>query len=168
MRMLADYCFVEAHPSTGSYSMHVCVHDWTLDGLNREIDASLYWLAFDSVACCIDRKDWNTLSSLKYHRVAAHAIRLEHDRFRSAANQQDEMQNRLTKVVYVGQLLLEQTHYQPASNMYQRALTGYEKALGPDHTSTLNTVNNLGLLYMDQGKMVEAGQMYQRALTGIE
>jgi len=26
-------------------------------------------------------------------------------------------------------------------------LTGYEKALGPDHTSTLKLVNNLGLLY---------------------
>jgi hypothetical protein len=28
--------------------------------------------------------------------------------------------------------------------MYVRALAGYEKALGPDHTSTLSTVNNLG------------------------
>ena len=31
--------------------------------------------------------------------------------------------------------------------MYVRALAGYEKALGPDHTSTLTTVNNLGNLY---------------------
>ncbi|CAG8975658.1 hypothetical protein HYALB_00014088, partial [Hymenoscyphus albidus] len=42
--------------------------------------------------------------------------------------------------------------------MYQRALQGYEKALGPDHTSTLGTVNNLGNLYSDQGKLVEAEQ----------
>jgi hypothetical protein len=27
--------------------------------------------------------------------------------------------------------------------MYNRALAGYEKALGPEHTSTLDTVNNL-------------------------
>ena len=27
--------------------------------------------------------------------------------------------------------------------MYRRALDGYEKALGPDHTSTLDAVNNL-------------------------
>jgi hypothetical protein len=30
-----------------------------------------------------------------------------------------------------------------------RALAGREKALGPDHTSTLTTVDNLGGLYRD-------------------
>jgi hypothetical protein len=34
-----------------------------------------------------------------------------------------------------------------AEQMYQRALAGYEKALGPEHTSILNTVHNLGNLY---------------------
>ena len=31
-----------------------------------------------------------------------------------------------------------------------RALQGYEKAWGPEHTSTLATVNNLGEIYYDQ------------------
>ena len=48
--------------------------------------------------------------------------------------------------------------------MYQRALAGHEKALGPDHTSTLATVSNLGNLYRDQGKLHEAERMYQRSL----
>ena len=52
--------------------------------------------------------------------------------------------------------------------MYQRTLSGYEKALVPEHTSTLSDVNNLGLLYADQGKLVEAEEMYQRALSGYE
>ena len=52
--------------------------------------------------------------------------------------------------------------------MYQRALAGCEKALGPDHTSTLDTVHNLGILYSDQGKLKEAEEMYQRALAGCE
>ena len=47
--------------------------------------------------------------------------------------------------------------------MYRRALAGKEKALGPDHTSTLNTVRNLGILYRNQGKLAEAETMYQRA-----
>ena len=50
--------------------------------------------------------------------------------------------------------------------MYQRALDGKEKALGPEHTSTLNTVNNLDNLYKDQGKLAEAEKMYKRALNG--
>jgi hypothetical protein len=37
-----------------------------------------------------------------------------------------------------------------------------------EHTSTLNTVNNLGLLYVDQGKMMEAEEMYMRVLRGKE
>jgi tetratricopeptide (TPR) repeat protein len=52
--------------------------------------------------------------------------------------------------------------------MYQRALQGKEKALGAEHTSTLDTVYNLGILYMNQGKLAEAEQMYQRALQGYE
>jgi hypothetical protein len=52
--------------------------------------------------------------------------------------------------------------------MYVRAPAGKEKALGPDHTSTLSTVHNLGNLYGDQGKLAEAEQMYQRALLGLQ
>ena len=55
-----------------------------------------------------------------------------------------------------------------AEKMYRRALAGYEKAWGPDHTSTLDTVNNLGNLYKNQGKLVEAEEMYRRALAGKE
>ena len=39
-----------------------------------------------------------------------------------------------------------------AEQMYQRALEGYEKAWGPEHTSTLDTVNNLGVLYAEPGQ----------------
>ncbi|SLM38841.1 nb-arc and tpr domain protein [Lasallia pustulata] len=55
-----------------------------------------------------------------------------------------------------------------AEAMYRRALEGYEKAWGPEHTSTLNTINNLGSLYSSQGKMAEAEAMYRRALEGYE
>jgi tetratricopeptide (TPR) repeat protein len=55
-----------------------------------------------------------------------------------------------------------------AQQMYERALQGYEKALGAEHTSTLLAVNNLGSLYKDQGKLALAEQMYERALGGYE
>lgn len=48
--------------------------------------------------------------------------------------------------------------------MYLRALAGYEKAWGLEHTSTLDTVINLA----DQGKIHEAQAMYRRALAGYE
>ena len=52
--------------------------------------------------------------------------------------------------------------------MHRRALDGCEKAWGPNHTSTLDTLNNLGSLYKDQGKMAEAEEIYRRALDGKE
>jgi tetratricopeptide (TPR) repeat protein len=51
-----------------------------------------------------------------------------------------------------------------AERLFLRALAGNEKALGPDHISTLSTVNNLGILYRDQGKLAEAERMFLRAL----
>jgi hypothetical protein len=46
----------------------------------------------------------------------------------------------------LGLLYADQGKLDEAEKMYQRALQGKEKAWGPDHTSTLDTVNNLGLL----------------------
>lgn len=63
----------------------------------------------------------------------------------------------------MGKLYKDQGKLVEAEAMYQRALQGYEKALGPDALTIplLNTVNNnLGLLYSAQGKLVEAEAMY--------
>ncbi|KAF4486735.1 Nephrocystin-3 [Colletotrichum fructicola Nara gc5] len=68
----------------------------------------------------------------------------------------------------LGNLYSDQGRLQEAEDMYQRALQGSEKALGPDHTSTLLTVNNLGNLYSKQGRLQEAEDMYERALQGSE
>ena len=52
---------------------------------------------------------------------------------------------------------------QEAEAMYQRALEGYEKARGPEHTSRLSTFNGLGVLYKNQDKMWEAESMFWQA-----
>jgi broad specificity phosphatase PhoE/Tfp pilus assembly protein PilF len=52
--------------------------------------------------------------------------------------------------------------------MYQRALVGKEKSLGPDHTSTLDALHTLGNFYENQWKLQEAEEMYQRAVVGLE
>jgi tetratricopeptide (TPR) repeat protein len=52
--------------------------------------------------------------------------------------------------------------------MYQRVLEVYNRLLGPDHISTLDTVHCIGSLYRKQGKLHEAEAMYQGALQGTE
>jgi tetratricopeptide (TPR) repeat protein len=68
----------------------------------------------------------------------------------------------------MGNLYKSQGKLEKAKKMYQWVLQGFEKAWGPDHTSTLDTVHNLGALYADQGKLNKAKKMYQRALQGYE
>jgi hypothetical protein len=48
--------------------------------------------------------------------------------------------------------------------MYLQVLTGYERASGPNHPSTLDVVNYLGILYAEQGMVEKAEGMYSRAL----
>jgi tetratricopeptide (TPR) repeat protein len=63
----------------------------------------------------------------------------------------------------LGLLYRDQGKLAEAEEMYVRALGGFEKALGAEHTLTLTTVNNLGNLYRDQGKLAEAEILFRRA-----
>ena len=60
----------------------------------------------------------------------------------------------------LGDLYSDQGRLKEAEEMYQRALKGKEKALGPDHTSTLTTIHNLGNLNLNQGQLKEAEEIY--------
>ncbi|KAG4427656.1 hypothetical protein IFR05_016862, partial [Cadophora sp. M221] len=59
-----------------------------------------------------------------------------------------------------------------AEQMYQRALQGYEKAIGPDNITTyvpaLNTILNLGLLFEHQADLAKARTMFLKVLRGYE
>ena len=59
--------------------------------------------------------------------------------------------------------LLAAGRFGEAEPLYRRALAIREKALGPDHTSTLDMIHNPGNLYGDQGKLDVAEQMCTRA-----
>ena len=48
--------------------------------------------------------------------------------------------------------------------LYRRALENNERELGPEHPSTLTSVNNLGVLLSDKGDDEGAEQLYRRAL----
>ncbi|KAL9122459.1 MAG: hypothetical protein Q9187_000988 [Circinaria calcarea] len=150
--------------STGQYSLHTCEHDWTLEYLNNEFDQERCRIAIHCIAANVSGESeaeyW-----MRSRRVLPHARRFEHNRIKAAID---------WSIIAPGELHMLADLYQQndmsseAEKMYRRALDGYEKAWGPDHTSTLNTVNNLGLLYADQGKHSEAEKMYRRALDGYE
>src|SRR5271155_4042127 len=169
VRLLCNYGIVDPdlsfHKQCGSrgYSMHSCVHSWTVSVLNKEWDESLAKLALTCIASEIpsnDEKDWWLLQ----RRLLQHALR--HEQFITDGKVKTEGME--WALHWLGHLYADQGKLAEAEAMYTRALQGKEEALGPKHTSTLGTVNNLGTLYADQGKLAEAEAMYTRALQGKE
>ncbi|KAM0124186.1 hypothetical protein ACHAO1_011111 [Botrytis cinerea] len=145
------------------YSVHSCVHSWIVFVLNKEWDKSLAHVALTCVASEVpgtNEKYW----WLTQRRLLQHAIR--QDFFIEDAKV--DIDRLYWEFDNLGNLYSNQDKLAEAEVMYRRALEGCEKALGPDHTSTLGTVNNLGALYSDQGKLAEAEVMYLRALEGYE
>jgi uncharacterized protein HemY len=55
-----------------------------------------------------------------------------------------------------------------AEGLFNRALQGYERSLGPEHTSSLEVIAALGHLYMIQRKPDEAEESFKRSLQGYE
>jgi len=163
MSKLHDYSLVEIRLE--GYSLHACVHDWTLEFLNRSFDDDkLYRLA---VRCIGRSVQWDTKTDywVGNRRLLQHVQRFKHDRIKDLM---DWSNTEITDLCYIAHLCGQFNMNTEAEIMHLRALQGYEKAWGAEHTSTLGTVNNLGLLYADQGKMTEAEAMYVRALQGYE
>lgn len=58
--------------------------------------------------------------------------------------------------------------FQQEETMYLKVLRAKEKAWGPNHPTTLDTVEKLGEFYANYGKMQEAESMYSRVLQTSE
>jgi tetratricopeptide (TPR) repeat protein len=168
MRVLTEYNFLDIHCTSKSWSMHNCVHDWTLAALNKKIDPNDYWYAFDCVSACIHDDKGDGFANLSYTALAAHATRLVQQRLCQNDTIHNIMPLRLDQASLIAKLLQDQVLLLAGEQMYHRALAGKEKALGPDHTSTLSTIHNLGVLFQVQGKLDQAKQMNRRVLAGRE
>jgi len=169
VRVLSNHGLVEvatsSQESTESkgYSIHGCVHSWTIHALNQKWDYDLARLAVKFVAAHVPGdKDIQPL--LLQRRLLQHAARCSH-MFSKSLVRDDELADDCHNLGY---LYANQGKLVEAEQMCQRALQGKEKAWGRDHTSTLDTVNNLAVLHKNQGKLVEAEQMCQWALQGKE
>ncbi|KAH7016508.1 uncharacterized protein B0I36DRAFT_254347 [Microdochium trichocladiopsis] len=163
MGVLHDYGLVEPtamFQEPQGYSIHSCLHSWTIHILNKERDGWLNKVAVESVASQVpsnrEAEYW-----LLQKRLLPHAIR-------SCSTVQESNVPLDWAFHSLGNLFADVGKLGEAEKMYLRALDGKEKALGPDHTSTLDTVNNLGNLYKNRGKLDEAEKMYLRALDGKE
>ncbi|MCJ1271049.1 hypothetical protein MMC22_010948 [Lobaria immixta] len=165
-RLLCDHALIESVKDLNGYSMHSCVHAWTRHVLDAEKDISMARLALTCVGSAVPVKDGEYWALGR--RLLPHAHRCLESIVCDIDLEAQDDQNICNHIFKIGYLYADQSKMKEAEIMYNRALKGYEKAWGPEHTSTLDTVNNLGILYADQGKMEEAEAMYNRALKGHE
>ncbi|KAJ5611784.1 hypothetical protein N7528_008889 [Penicillium herquei] len=170
MGVLTEYQFLEIHSESETWSMHNCVHDWTLAALNRTINRKYYRYALDCVDAAIDGIESNSYGHIAHSRLAGHAARLAHQRFLKVDKMFDPTIEYVDRVSQVSYLLQDQFQLAAAEQMLQQLIAGNSKgkALGSDHISILETFGNIGCLYLEQGRLDQAEQMLQRALTGQE
>ncbi len=167
IRALCDHGLVEADSSSQEriesrgYSIHHCVHSWTIHVLNQEWDYDLAGLALRIVGLHIPRIEVQK-SLLAQRRLLQHAARCSYLIWSGLVPEKDVE----WACDILGDLYKFQGKLADAEKMYNRVVQGYEKTLGPDHALTLNTVNNLGTVYQLQFKLDKAEKMYQRALEG--
>jgi len=152
MGLLTAYSLADSL-GAGSYSMHSVLHRWSRSlSLDAEA-ASLRYIsvcALGKVAPSEEDEEYWKLD----RRLLQHVLHSSDEVLMSQVMTEQEVAPWMMHGI--GALLQRQGKLDEAERMLQRALAGYEKALGPNHTSTLDTVNNLGLLYRDQGKPDEA------------
>ncbi|KAH7150509.1 P-loop containing nucleoside triphosphate hydrolase protein [Dactylonectria estremocensis] len=171
MRVLCDHGLVEVASSeraaeSQGYSVHECVHSWMVSALNSEQDATMARLALSCVASHVPIADvdapdrWQIQRRLLLHAdiCASHISRL----VQLVDGSDSWILHRFANLYAAHSRLMT------AEAMYDQALRGYEKELGPEHKTTLNTVNGLGRLYTNQGRHWDAEAMYQGTLQGYE
>ncbi|KAI1264716.1 kinesin light chain [Xylariaceae sp. FL1019] len=168
VRTLIDYGLVEVDSSTNEssesrgYSIHACVHAWTIHVLNKERDIQLKEFAIICVASHIPNyyssKYWLTQRRLLQHAARIDTIDID--------NMGVDDEATLQSIRNLGNVYHRQGKEKEGEKMYERALRRQEKVLGLDHPATLNTVGEIGLLYNQQWKLKKAEKMLERALRG--
>lgn len=173
MRVLSDHGLVGAGEpllelvESQGYSIHGCVHSWTVHVLNKEWDYNLAKVAVQSVALHTHEGQADRLWMTE-RRLLQHAARCSYIILKDLLVD-DDMD---WAYFNFGVLYADQDKLAEAEQMYERALRGYETALGIDNITTyipaLNTLWGLGSLFKCQADFTNARVMYLKALAGYE
>ena len=181
MQLLRNYSLIEDVEELTSYATHPVVHQWAYHYQGKYFESALGQLAVVTVGWAApDRSAWDysTIQRRLLPHIQACSRRAlvgkmgrspkSHSGYGVDFNEAEEKEVMLCAILLLGNLYADQGKLDEAEKMYEQALRGREEALGPKHTSTLDTVNNLGVLYAGQGKLDEAEKTYERALRGKE
>jgi tetratricopeptide (TPR) repeat protein len=168
IRVLCDHGLVEVDThsqdviESRGYSMHACVHSWTIYVLNKQWNEDLAKLALGFVGSHIPEgkgEKWSVQQRLLQHATRCSYIILND----MVAGDDIEWDCRK-----LGRLFHNQDKLEEAEKMYVRAIQGFDKSLGPEHATAFELANMLGTLYKHSGRLEEAEKVYFDALERAE
>ncbi|KAI1334250.1 kinesin light chain [Xylariaceae sp. FL0016] len=166
MIVLHDYGFVEPHTSgpdqiqSTGYSIHSCLHTWTIHVLNRERNEQLSRLAIHCVALGIT--DFNVEGGWKLvKRLLSHAMAVS-----TNAKVGDERLS--ADFLLLGDLFVRQYKLRDAQHMYRLTHQGRENAFGPDHELTIAALHALIFVHDILEEYPVAEEMCSRILIRRE
>ena len=149
--LLRRYSLIDASgQQTESHTIHAVLHAWCYHISAGDEQRSMLLLAMNIVAQAVpDKSDSAYWTMLR--RLLPHGLHV-YEKMSVPQRRQDWTLFVMVNVPAwtsheLGRLFAAQVKSSEGEAMYERALAGYEKALGPEHTSTLMTVNNLRLLH---------------------
>ena len=165
MATLQNYSLVEYTPS--GYSLHTCVHDWTLQALNNVIEESSYWDAMLCIATNVMPLDEANAWQVN-HRLLQHANRLWEIRSQipSKGDYYDESHG--YSLDWIGSLWQNEGEFEKAEPYYSAALDTYTRLLGNNDLRTLSVKASLAGIYRHTSRVMEAEYAYKEVLEICE
>ncbi|THZ04843.1 purine and uridine phosphorylase [Aureobasidium pullulans] len=157
---------VESKMKTRSYAMHSVLHSWCLHVAQHDSEKG----DFRRLASCIVGQAMPPLEMddfwILLRRLLPYAqtiMRFVEDEKNAILSIDEYDAFAQLACIFTCQVKLEE-----AERLYDRALAGKEILLGPDHTSTLDTISALSIAYLTGWGLTSAEGMLMRALVGQE
>ena len=146
--MLLSYSLAETQLDSSAYSMHPVVHEWCFHTMteNKDEVASLAIMVVGSACPLRTKREYCLLE----RRLLPHCKRIlqwSQSNLQSVQDYEGLIESLSESFNNLGLLYNDQGKLKEAKEMYQRALKGKEKALGPEHTSTMKIAGNLRRLH---------------------
>ncbi|OCK78308.1 TPR-like protein [Lepidopterella palustris CBS 459.81] len=163
-RVLCNYGLIKADLSperedteSKGYSMHNCVHSWTIHVLNQEWDFSLSKIALYRVAlhCARARKETNF--SLQ-RRLLQHANRCT-DLVLNGWGPRDDHEFTIFIIVILGEMYMDHENLHDAERSFYWAMEMYKTLHGEDDERTLQAMQSLSNVCKRLGKLDEASSL---------
>ena len=151
------------------FSLHPVVRDWLKVRMEQEKQMIYAGEYAKLLTCYIEGIHFDELSLQVKQETLLHIDAcMQNDREIVGNPREPALAQQSYPVALFASCYQISARYDDAEELYERALAGNEKQLGPDHPATLRTVENLAIVYKNKGRYDDAEELYERALAGRE